>query len=36
MSLVAHMLSPEETLSVMKDSYGQSAPTMDKARDAEG
>jgi ABC-type glycerol-3-phosphate transport system substrate-binding protein len=34
MSLVAHMLSPEETLSVMKDSYGQFAPAMDKARDA--
>ena len=26
MSLIAHMLSPEETVSVMKDSYGQFAP----------
>ena len=28
------MLSPEETLLVMKDSYGQFAPVMDKSRDA--
>jgi len=34
MSLVAHMLSPEETVAVMKDSYGQFAPVMDKARAA--
>jgi ABC-type glycerol-3-phosphate transport system substrate-binding protein len=34
MSLVAHMLSPEETLAVMRDSYGQFAPVLDKARDA--
>jgi ABC-type glycerol-3-phosphate transport system substrate-binding protein len=34
MSLVAHLLSPEETLSVMKDSYGQFAPVLDKARAA--
>ena len=34
MSLIAHMLSPEETVSVMKDSYGQFAPVMDKARAA--
>ena len=34
MSLVAHMLSPEETLRVMKDSYGQFAPVLDKARSA--
>jgi ABC-type glycerol-3-phosphate transport system substrate-binding protein len=34
MSLIAHMLSPEETLSVMKDSYGQFAPVMDRSRDA--
>src|SRR5207245_4349073 len=30
MSLVAHLLSPEETLGVMKDSYGQFAPVLDK------
>ncbi len=34
MSLVAHMLSPEETLAVMKDSYGQFAPVLDRAREA--
>lgn len=34
MSLVAHLLSPEETLRVMKDSYGQFAPVLDKARAA--
>jgi ABC-type glycerol-3-phosphate transport system substrate-binding protein len=34
MSLVAHMLSPEETLIVMRDSYGQFAPVLDKARAA--
>ncbi len=34
MSLVAHMLSPEETLAVMKDSYGQFAPVLDKSREA--
>jgi ABC-type glycerol-3-phosphate transport system substrate-binding protein len=34
MSLLAHLLSPEETLAVMKDSYGQFAPVLDKARDA--
>jgi len=34
MSLVAHMLSPEETVAVMKDSYGQFAPVLDKARSA--
>jgi ABC-type glycerol-3-phosphate transport system substrate-binding protein len=34
MSLVAHMLSPEETLTVMRDSYGQFAPVLDKAREA--
>ena len=34
MSLIAHMLAPEETVSVMKDSYGQFAPVMSKARDA--
>jgi hypothetical protein len=28
------MLAPEETVSVMKDSYGQFAPVMSKARDA--
>src|SRR5499433_1378876 len=32
MSLVAHMLSPEETLAVMKDSYGQFAPVLDRSR----
>jgi ABC-type glycerol-3-phosphate transport system substrate-binding protein len=34
MSLVAHMLSPDETLIVMRDSYGQFAPVLDKARAA--
>src|SRR5437867_4636256 len=34
MSLVAHLLSPEETLNVMKDSSGQFAPVLDKARAA--
>jgi ABC-type glycerol-3-phosphate transport system substrate-binding protein len=34
MSLVAHMLSPEETLLVMRDSYGQFAPVLDKSRAA--
>jgi len=34
MSLVAHLLSPEETLRVMKDSYGQFTPVLDKARAA--
>jgi multiple sugar transport system substrate-binding protein len=34
MSLIAHLLSPEETLLVMRDSYGQFAPVLDKARAA--
>ena len=34
MSLIAHLLSPEETVLVMKDSYGQFAPVLDKARTA--
>jgi ABC-type glycerol-3-phosphate transport system substrate-binding protein len=34
MSLVEHLLSPDETLMVMKDSYGQFAPVLDKARAA--
>jgi multiple sugar transport system substrate-binding protein len=34
MSLVTHLLSPEETLGVMKDSYGQFAPVLDKGRAA--
>jgi ABC-type glycerol-3-phosphate transport system substrate-binding protein len=34
MSLVAHLLSPEETLSVMKESHGQFTPVLDKARAA--
>ncbi len=34
MSLVAHLLSPEETLLVMRDSYGQFSPVLDKARSA--
>jgi ABC-type glycerol-3-phosphate transport system substrate-binding protein len=34
MSLVAHLLSPEQTLAVMKDSYGQFAPVLDRARAA--
>src|SRR5712664_2474683 len=31
MSLIAHLLSPEETVAVMKDSYGQFGPVLDKA-----
>src|SRR6266403_480020 len=34
MSLIAHLLSPEETVMVMKDSYGQFGPVLDKARAA--
>src|SRR6266508_1263623 len=34
MSLVAHLLSPDETFRVMKDSYGQFTPVLDKARAA--
>src|SRR5687767_9263341 len=34
MSLIAHLLSPEETVAIMKDSYGQFAPVLDKARAA--
>jgi multiple sugar transport system substrate-binding protein len=34
MSLIAHLLSPEETLRVMNDSYGQFTPVLDKARAA--
>jgi multiple sugar transport system substrate-binding protein len=34
MSLIAHLMSPQETLSVMRESYGQFAPVMDKSRDA--
>ena len=34
LGLVAHLLSPEETLLVMRDSYGQFAPVLDKARAA--
>jgi multiple sugar transport system substrate-binding protein len=34
MSLIAHLVSPEETLAVMRESYGQFAPALDKARDA--
>ena len=34
MSLVAHLLSPEETVRVMNDSYGQFTPVLDKARAA--
>jgi ABC-type glycerol-3-phosphate transport system substrate-binding protein len=34
MSLLAHLLSPEETLSVMNESYGQFAPVLDKTREA--
>jgi multiple sugar transport system substrate-binding protein len=34
MSLVAHLLSAEETLSVMRESSGQFAPVLDKARAA--
>jgi ABC-type glycerol-3-phosphate transport system substrate-binding protein len=34
MSLVAHLLSPEETVKVMNDSHGQFSPVLDKARAA--
>jgi ABC-type glycerol-3-phosphate transport system substrate-binding protein len=34
MSLIAHLLSPEETLRVMRDSFGQFTPVLDKARTA--
>ncbi len=34
MSLIAHLCSPEETLRIMQDSYGQFAPVLDKARAA--
>jgi multiple sugar transport system substrate-binding protein len=34
MSLIAHLCSPEETFNVMKDSYGQFTPVLDKARAA--
>jgi len=34
MSLIAHLVSPEETLKVMHDSYGQFTPVLDKARTA--
>ena len=34
MSLVAHLLSPEETVRVMNDSHGQFSPVLDKARAA--
>jgi multiple sugar transport system substrate-binding protein len=34
MSLVAHLCSPDETLHIMHDSYGQFAPVLDKARAA--
>jgi ABC-type glycerol-3-phosphate transport system substrate-binding protein len=34
MSLVAHLLSPGETLSVMRESYGQFTPVLDRARAA--
>jgi ABC-type glycerol-3-phosphate transport system substrate-binding protein len=34
MSLIAHLCSPEETVRVMQDSYGQFAPVLDKARTA--
>ena len=34
MSLIAHLLSPEETLRVMRDSFGQFTPVLDKARSA--
>jgi multiple sugar transport system substrate-binding protein len=32
MSLIAHLVSPAETLRVMNDSYGQFTPVLDKAR----
>jgi ABC-type glycerol-3-phosphate transport system substrate-binding protein len=34
MSLIAHLLSPEETVKVMNDSYGQFTPVLDKSRAA--
>ncbi|HXG17127.1 MAG TPA: extracellular solute-binding protein [Calidithermus sp.] len=34
MSLVAHLLSPEETLAVMRESSGQFTPVLDRARAA--
>jgi hypothetical protein len=34
MSLIAHLLSPAETVRVMNDSYGQFTPVLDKARAA--
>ena len=34
MSLIAHLLSPSETVRVMNDSYGQFTPVLDKARAA--
>jgi multiple sugar transport system substrate-binding protein len=34
MSLIAHLLSPTETVRVMNDSYGQFTPVLDKARAA--
>ena len=34
MSLIAHLVSPEETVRVMNDSYGQFTPVLDKARAA--
>jgi len=34
MSFIAHLVSPEETLSVMRESHGQFTPVLDKARDA--
>jgi multiple sugar transport system substrate-binding protein len=34
MSLMGHLLSPEETLRVMRASYGQVTPVLDKARAA--
>jgi ABC-type glycerol-3-phosphate transport system substrate-binding protein len=34
MSLIAHLLSPVETVRVMNDSYGQFTPVLDKARAA--
>jgi multiple sugar transport system substrate-binding protein len=34
MSFLAHLLSPEETVSVMKESYGQFGPVLDRAREA--
>jgi len=34
MSLIAHLVSPSETVRVMNDSYGQFTPVLDKARAA--